>query len=349
MKKIIALLLALTLTVLLFGCSKIPEKPDFDEAKTMQPTEQAATKPAKKGKIKIAGLVGPTGIGMSYLFKSIDEGKALNDYEYTIESDPSVVGQKLLSGEFDIAALPTNVAASLYNKSNGKVKIISIATLNVLYLIEMGKGSESLADLKGQKIYISGQGSAPEYVMQYLLEKNGLKVGTDVTLNFDFNSHADLAAIVANNRALHCVLPEPNATIATTKGSKENITLDLGKEWEKAVLGTENEGSEICMGCIAVNSDFLESNSKAVSNFLREYKASVSNVKSQPSAAEIVANYKIVESADVAKAIIPRCNIVCITGDEMQEKVSGFLKVLFDSNNKSVGGKLPDDNFYYKK
>ena len=348
MRKIIALLLSLSLTILLFGCSKIPEKPPFEEGGKIDASE-VTTKPEKDEVVDIAGLVGPTGIGMSYLFKSIDEGKALNDYKYTIESDPSVVGQKLLAGELDIAALPTNVAATLYNKSEGKVKIISLATLNVLYLVEMGKGSESLADLKGEKIYISGQGSAPEYVLQFLLEKNGLKVGTDVKFSFEFNSHADLAAIVANNRVLHCVLPEPNATISTTKASKEKITFDLGKEWEKVVVGTEYEGSEICMGCIAVNTEFLESHPKAVSNFLREYKASVGNVKSQPAAADVVANYKIVESADVAKEIIPRCNIVSITGDEMKEKASGFLKVLFDSNNKSVGGKLPDDNFYYVK
>ena len=348
MKKLFSLLLVAALMLTLFvGCSKVPEKPSFEEAATMK-FEQTTKRVESDGTVRIAGLVGPTGIGMSYLFKSIDEGKSLNKYEYTIESDPSLVGQKLLSGELDIAALPTNVAATLYNKSEGKIKIISLATLNVLYLVEMGEGSETLADLKGGKVYITGQGSAPEYVMQFLLEKNGLTVGTDVKLNFDFPSHAELAALVAKNRVSHCVLPEPNATISTTKGDKENITIDLGKEWAKAVEGTDAEGSEICMGCIAVNSEFLKDRPKAVSAFLREYKASVSNVKSQTTAPEVVAGYKIVESADVAKEIIPRCNIVCITGDEMQEKTSGFLKVLFDSNNASVGGKLPDDNFYYK-
>lgn len=348
MKKLFSLVLVAALMLTLFaGCSKVPAKPSFEEGATME-AEQTTKRIESDGTVRIAGLVGPTGIGMSYLFKSIDEGKSLNKYAYTIESDPSLVGQKLLSGELDIAALPTNVAATLYNKSEGKIKIISLATLNVLYLVEMGEGSESLADLKGSKIYISGQGSAPEYVMQFLLEKNGLKVGTDVNFSFEFGTHADLAALVASNRVMHCVLPEPNATISTSKASKEKITLDLGKEWEKAVEGTEAEGSEICMGCIAVNSAFLDARPKAVSAFLREYKASVSNVRSQTTAPEVVAGYKIVESADVAKEIIPRCNIVCITGDEMQEKTTGFLKVLFDSNKASVGGKLPDDNFYYK-
>ncbi|MDO5448050.1 MAG: hypothetical protein Q4F70_00385 [Clostridia bacterium] len=345
MKRVIALLLSLSFTLLLFGCSKIPEKPSFEEAGKIEINEVTTKQPEKDKVINIAGLKGPTAIGMSYLFKSIDEGKALNNYKYTIESDVSVVSQKLLSGEIDIAALPTNVAASLYNKNPGKIQMISLATVGALYLVEAGSGSESIAKLDGQKVYVGERGTASEYALKYLLAK----AGVEANISYDFDSNEDLAAIAEKGRIMHGVLIEPYATLSTPDGGKEKVTLDLSKEWEKAVAGTDDEGSEICGYCLVANSDFLASYSKAVSNFIREYKASVSNVRSQTTAADIVAGYGLIESADAAKEVLSKCGIVCVSGNEMQEKATKYLTALFGCNKDFVGGAIPDDGFYYVK
>ena len=329
MKRIIALALCLSFLFAFCSCTKVPETEEYQEPTTEAPVD-----------VKIAGLMGPTGMGMTYLF---------DDYDYVISSDPSDVGQKLVAGEYDIAALPTNVAATLYNKTGGKIKIISVATLNVLYLIEKtGKESATLSDLKGSKIFVSGQGSAPEYVLEFLLSANGLTVGKDVTLDFTYNTHADLATLVKGGKTTHAVLPEPNVTASTLGNTSESVTIDLGAEWDKAVAGTENEGSKIAMGCIAVNTEFLDAHPGAVATFLKDYAASVASVTTEEGASTLIEQYGILPKAAVAEAALPRCNIVCITGDDMQKTISGFLKVLFEANPDSVGGQLPDENFYYK-
>lgn len=321
MKKVISLLLALALIFCLASCAKT------------ESAESEATGSVDSSSIKVATLQGPTGMGMAYMLKN---------YDYEVCAGPDEITGKLVSGDFDIAALPTNAAATLYNKTQGKVKLLALNTGCVLYILENGNSIKSVADLKGKTIYVSGQGSTPEYILDYILGENDLKVGEDVNLDFTYTTHNDLVAFAATGKADVVLLPEPAVTALLAKNSDMRVALSLEDEW--------NGDASIAMGCVAVNTAFLEANPDAVAKFLEDYENSINLVNDTTKiddTANIIADLGIVAAAGVAKSALPRCNIIFATGDEMKTMMEGFCKVLFDYNPDSIGGKLPDENFYY--
>ncbi len=343
MKKLISLLLAIVMVLGLFTACGTNANTDTSSVQSTQSKE-----PAKKEDVKLATLMGPTGMGMAYLLDAAKKGEAQNNYDFTVYSGPEEVTAKLVSGQIDIAALPTNAAATLYNKSNGKVKIIALNTLGVLYLVTKGDSIKDVSDLKGKTIYVSGQGATPEYALTYVLNENGLKVGTDVKLDFTYANHDDLVAFAASGKADVVLLPEPKVAALLTKNAELKVAFDLNDLWTEAVKDTENKDSIIAMGCIAVNTAFAEAKPQAVAKFLAEYEASVKKVNDDHTAAsQVIAEVGIVPAAPVALKALPRCNIVCIADNEMKDKINAFYNVLYTANPASVGGKLPDDNFYY--
>ena len=343
MKKLIALILSVVMVLSLFAACGTTANTDTSSTQSTKSEE-----PAKKDDVKLAALMGPTGMGMAYLLDAAKKGEAENNYDFTVYSGPEEVTSKLVSGQVDIAALPTNAAATLYNKSNGKVKILALNTLGVLYLVTKGDNIKDVADLKGKTIYVSGQGATPEYVLTYVLNQNGLKVGTDVKLDFTYANHDDLVAFAAAGKADVVLLPEPKVTALLTKNADLKVAFDLNDLWADATKDGENNDSAIAMGCIAVNTEFAKAKPQAVEKFLEEYKASVNKVNlDHEAASQVIADMGIVPAAPVALKALPRCQIVCITGNAMQAKISAFYNVLYTANPDSVGGKLPDDNFYY--
>ncbi len=295
--------------------------------------------------VNIATLAGPTGMGMAFMLDSDD---TINNYEYTVASAPDEVTSKLLTGYYDIAALPTNVAATLYNGSNGKIKLLALNTLGVLYVLEKGNTIDSIDDLKGKTIYVSGQGAVPEYMLDYLLSENGIDPDNDVTIDFTYSTHADLVAYAATGAADVVLLPEPTVTSLLSQNTDMRVALDLNEVWEDTLKGTDYEDSIISMGCVAVNTEFANKYPEAVSNFLTDYENSINKVNNDYQAAsEKIAELGIIPKAPVALKALPRCNIVFLSGEKMVDQVKNFYDVLYSSNPKSVGGKLPDEAFYY--
>ena len=339
MKRTICLLFTLALVALCFaGCAG-------DAGTASSAAEPASSEAPVSYEVKLATLAGPTGMGMAFM---LDEDSTRNTYEYTIASAPDEITSKLLTGAYDIAALPTNVAATLYNGSEGKVKLLALNTLGVLYVLEKGDTIQSIQDLKGKKIYVSGQGSTPEYLLDYLLAENGIDPDKDVEIDFTYSTHADLVAFAATGDADVVMLPEPTVTALLSQNPDMRVALDLNEAWKDAVAGTELEDSVISMGCVVVRTEFAEKNPGAVANFLADYKESVDKVNADAQAAsEKIESLGIVAKAPVALKALPRCSIVFIAGQEMIDQVGAFYQVLFDANPKSVGGKLPDSNFYY--
>ncbi len=285
---------------------------------------------------RISALKGPTGMGMA---KLMEDG-----YQITLASAPDDVTAEIIKGSVDIAAVPVNLASILYKKTGGEVQLAAVNTLGVLHLLENGNTVNSLSDLKGKTIYATGQGSTPECALRYVLTQNGIDPDKDVTIEF-LSEHAELAAKMVSGDVKLGLLPEPNVT-AVLKGN-ENVraAIDLSAEWDKAADGE----SKLTMGCIVVSKKFAQEHKAELDLFLSQYQASVQYVNQNvDAAAELIAKYEIVPSAAVAKSAIPKCNITFIAGEEMQTAAGGFLKVLFDANPTSVGGVLPDENFYYK-
>ena len=242
-----------------------------------------------------------------------------------------------------MACVPANLAAVLYGKTDGgAVEVLAVNTLGVLYIVENGETVQSMADLKGQTIVAAGKGSTPEYALRYLLSENGIDPDKDVTIDWK-SEHSECVAALASGQASIALLPQPFVTVAQTKIEGLRMALDLTAEWDAL-----DNGSGLITGVIVARRDVVEANPGAVDAFLAEYEASVEWVNANNAdAAQLISEYGIVEAAPVAEKALPYCNIVCITGSEMKEKLSGYLQVLADAEPSSVGGTLPADDFYY--
>lgn len=349
-KKIAALALTLCMAGTIFtACgSPAPESssqtPASTPALSSEGSEEPSSTPTEKITIKIAAQKGPTGLGMVKLMQDSGEGNTANTYDVTIAASPDAAVSMLSSGEADVAAVPTNTASILYNKTSGNVQLAALNTLGVLYVVTNGEKIDSIADLKGKTVYSSGQGAVPEYALNYILTENNLEAGKDVNVEYKAD-HSELAASILAGDATIAVLPEPFVTQVTTKNPEVQVALNLTEEWDKVA----GDKSVLTMGCLVVRKDFAEQNQEAFHEFLAEYRDSVDFTNSHvDEAAELSEKYDIMPAA-VAKKAIPNCNIVYIDGDEMKQKMPDFLNVLFAANPKSVGGELPGEDFYYTK
>lgn len=321
--------------------------PKAPTAKT--PTTEAPTTTApKKPEVRITTIAGPTGVGMAQLMAQNDAQKTANAYTFDVVDDPTKAVAAVSNGSTDIAAVPTNLAATLYKKTSGKVQILAVNTLGVLYMLDNGAGIKAVADLKGKEIYSSGQGANPEYVLRYILEKNGLNPDKDVKLHFVEDNDALTAAIV-QGAAQVAMVPEPKVTVCLVQmkaagKTVPTVALNMTEEWNKVAGGS----STLMMGCVIARKEFVEKNGAAVQAFLKEYESSITAVKSDvEAAAGWCETYKIIPKAAIAKQAIPRCGLTFVTGAAMKQQLSGYLDVLFKANPKVVGGSMPADDFYY--
>lgn len=339
LKRLIPLMVSVLLSVsLLAGCTdKKEESPDATPGTT-------TTKPAEKTKINVAVIKGPSGIGMVNLMEADAAGTASNEYNFSIVSSPEEVGNKIVSKEVDLATPPTNLAAALYKKTGGSVEMLAASTKGVLYIMENGETVQKVSDLKGKTIYATGQGANPEFVLNYILTKNGLDPKKDVRIEFK-SENEELAALLANGTAKIALVPEPVVTTVKAKKPELRVALDMTKEWE-TVSGGE---SQLLMGCVIGRKEFIQQNPEAVTAFLAEYKASIDKATADlDTTAALCEKYGIIPKAAVAKAAIPRCSLTYMDGNDMMKQIKGYFEVLFAAEPKSVGGALPDDAFYYK-
>ncbi len=345
-KKLMAIVLAIVTVLSFAACTH--GTADDASTQTERTTEAVeTTEGSGKTPMSIAALKGPTGMGMAKLIAEVDAGlDKANDYSFELMASPDEIVSAVSSGACDIAACPLNLAAVLYKKTSGSVQMLAVNTLGVLYVVENGNTIKSIADLKGKTIYSTGQGSSPEYVLNYILNANGLTVGKDVKVEY-LAQHSELTTKAAAGKATICVLPEPNVTTALSKNTKLRVALDLTKEWEKACKLNKTE-SQLAQGCLIVNKKYAKENSAAVDAFLTEYKASVDYVNMNATdSANVIAALEIVSSAAIAEKALPNCNIVCITGEKMKTIATQNLEVLFKANPQSVGGAMPGEDFWY--
>lgn len=358
MRKFLALFLAFALVLALGGCggstagstppsesSSLSESESSSPASSSEPeTASSSAALEKTGKtLRVAALKGPTAMGMVKLMEEAENGNTANDYEFTLAGSPDEIVGSIVTGEFDIAAVPTNLAATLYNKTQGKVRLMALNTLGVLYVIEAGDSVRSVEDLAGRTVYSTGKGSTPEFAFDYVLEKNGVK--DQVTVEYK-SEHAELAALLSQGQAELALLPQPFVTTAMAQNPGLRVALDLTEEWDKAAQGA----SQLTMGCVIAQKSFLEENAAAAAAFLAEYEASVEFVTDPANldeAAALIVSQGILASEAVAKTALPQCGITFLAGEEMKKTASGFLQVLYDADPQSVGGALPDDDLYH--
>lgn len=339
MKIRILSLLALIAMLFSLAACKAVETPPAGTTESSTETDS----PVTKTDIRVYTMNGTTGFGMAKLMEDAANGAfKTEDYTFEVKSDfAKDVLPALINGDADIAAIPTNGASIAYNKTNGGVKVLAINTLGCLYVIGKDKVN-SLSDLAGKTVYAPAQN--PTFIFRYLCQQNNISV----TIDNQYTAPADLATAVASGEVDYAVLPEPMITIAKNKakaaGKTLEVSIDLTAEWDKldGLKGT------LAQGCVVVRTAFLEAHPEAVANFLAAYEASINYLNANVSeAADLIVKHGIFAQAPVAKAAIPSCNVKFVAGAEMKTAMNAYLTVLAGIEKTAIGGKVPDDAFYY--
>ncbi|MBQ6929325.1 MAG: ABC transporter substrate-binding protein [Oscillospiraceae bacterium] len=336
MKKFLSIIMsAVILCGALTACSSAPAEPETEPTPAPEVVEGM--------EINIAGMKGPTTMGLVSMLDKSAKGETENTYNFTMAGAADEITPKLVQGELDIAAVPANLASVLFNNTQGKVQVIAINNLGVLYVVEQGETIKSFADLKGKTIYSTGKGTTPEYALNYLLSQNGVDPANDVTIEWKSEA-TEIVAVLKQDPTAIAVLPQPFVTVAQTQVEGLNVALSFNDEW----IALDN-GSKLVTGVIVARTDFINEHPDHVNLFLDEFKASVEAINADvETGAALVESFDIVK-APIAKKAIPNCNIQFMEGAEMKEAVSGYLQTLFDQNPKAVGGAMPTDEFYYER
>ena len=337
LKRIFAAVTAFALCASLAGCgatatvsesaaeSAVESAAEATPAVTEAPaTEETAD--ASEVALRIAGLKGPTTMGLVNLMSD----EVASNYNFTMYGAADEIVPLLVKGDLDAAAVPANLAATLYNKTNGAVEVACINTLGVLYIVENGETVNSVGDLKGQTIVTTGKGATPEYVLRYVLTENGVDPDSDVTIEYCSEATEALSKVQAGEATI-AMLPQPFVTSAMSQVEGLRVALDMNEEWQKVA------GSKLVTGVLVVRKDAVENDPEA-------FEAANSDVEGTAALCE---QYGVVAKAALAQKALPQCNIVFETGDEMKTDLETYFKVLYAADPASVGGALPADDFYY--
>ena len=343
MKKKLSLLLAAALLVsALTGCG----------AKTGDVSSSGAshgsasqTQAADKTPVNFMALSGPTGVGAAYLMKYYDKSTAPADcplyVNATVAAENKEAMDALVNGSADIAAVATNVAASLYAKTDGAVEVLAVNTLGVLYILEKGDSVQTMADLAGKTVYAVGQGANPEYVLNHLLTENGVDPSQ---VDIQWMTAQEVTAQMASSDSAICMLPVPAATALMMKDQGVRQALSLSDEWDKLGQGS------LAMGCVVGRTQFIEEHPETVDAFLDLYGDSITFMSDEhgvAGAAALVGELGITANEQIAQKAIPQCNLTFITGADMKATLEEYYQVLFQADPDSIGGSMPYDAFYY--
>ena len=347
-KKVLSAVLALAMAASLAACGGAAAvsstEPASEPAATEAPAETTETAAESAG-IRIAGLKGPTTMGLVNLIAQAEAGQTAQDYAFTMFGAADELVPLLVKGELDAAAIPANLAATLYQKTGGALEVACINTLGVLYVVELGNNIQSVEDLKGATIVTTGKGTTPEYVLRYVLSQNGIDPDKDVTIEYLSEATevaARLTTPTTDSGTIVAMLPQPFVTsvVAQSEGGVR-VALDMNEEWQKVA------GSRLVTGVTVVRKEFAEANPDVMAQLMTDYAASVESVTADLSGtAALCEQYGVVAKAALAEKALPSCNIVFETGDEMKTDLTAYLQVLYDADPASVGGALPGEDFY---
>ena len=345
-KRIWAAITAAALCISLAGCGAASSSSAASsEAATVESApassaaaqDEAASPETAATGLRVAGLKGPTTMGLVNLMDS-DDGA---NYTFTMYGAADEIVPLLVKGELDAAAVPANLAATLYQKTQGQVEVACINTLGVLYIVENGDTVQSVADLKGQTIVTTGKGTTPEYVLRYVLSQNGLDPDKDVTIEYCSEATEALSQVQAGQATI-AMLPQPFVTSALSQVEGLRVALDMNEEWQKVA------GSQLVTGVLVVRKDAVEADPDAFEEFLNGYAASVEATNTDlEGTAALCESYGIVAKAALAQKALPECNIVFERGEQMKTDLVNYFQVLYDADPSSVGGAMPADDFYY--
>lgn len=291
--------------------------------------------------VRVVCLKGPTGMGLAKLMEDASAGA--HEYEFRVVSSPDELAAAFIRGEADIMAMPSNMAAILWNRTGGELRALSVSVTGALAMLTRDDDIRSIADLRGKTIVAAGRGASPEYALNFLLRANGIEPGRDCTTDWRSEQTEVVSNLLSGKAYDAAMLPHPFADVTLMRDASLREAFSLADEWR--IVGG---GSELVIGLNVTSRSFAESRPDAVGDFLSRSAESAEYVRENPhEAAKLIVRHGILDDAAVAERAIPGCGITSLRDQEMKDALSGYLKVLFDASPKSVGGALPDDSFYY--
>ncbi|HYX08798.1 MAG TPA: ABC transporter substrate-binding protein [Bacteroidales bacterium] len=293
--------------------------------------------------ITIVTLRGPSAISMIKMIDSPKMDKHI-ELQFIIKDDPNQVKPYLVRGEADFAVLPSTMAAVLYNQGL-PYQLTSIPLWGTLHLFGSDTTIHSWQDLKGTRVYSMARGMTPDIVFRYLLNAHGLQPDKDVTLDYSFPTHRDLANAVAAGRASLGVISEPLVSMVISRNPKVHEIFDLDKEWNKAT----HDSIPFAQTALIVNKKFAESNPDKVMAFLDFYKEACQWINTHPAkGSKLIVTSRILPDTLVARKSIPGCNIRFANAWPVRNQINDYFNVFYTFNPDMLGGKLPDEEFYYQ-
>jgi len=284
-------------------------------------------------RLRILVLQGPSGMAMAPLMYNADER---HDFALPFSSPQQVVDE-ILSGRFDIAALPANLAATLYN-SGADVQIIAAGTLGVLHILDATGEVREPSDLTGRRIFTAEQGALPEHVLRHILNEKGIDAEIYFLTNFvEVSTHfaAELVDLV--------MLPAPNivSTLAQMSNSENVTRLDVSALWN------EISDTQLMQTAIVARRGLSDT---AIREFLEEYKESIAFVNANHDlAANMIVEAGVMPSIGVARQAIPLSNLAFIEGASMQAGLMDLFNILHRANPQSIGGLVPPSTIFWNE
>ncbi len=342
-RRCLAILCALIFSVgMLSGCGnqaaeKVQNTSDRESNEIMGDSEATD--------VNVGLIMGPPSMGLGYFINEEEAGNTYNHYNFEVAGvDYAAVAASLNQGDYDIATVPSNIAAILYNNEDMKeqVKVISIGNLGLLYILTTDPSISTLDDLKGRTVYSIGEGGPPEFTFDYLMEAAGLS--DDVNFSFRPTPFEVLNLLQEEENAV-ALLPQPFVEVAKLLVPNLRVAIDVTEAWDGLNI---DSGAESVTTVTVVRTAFLEEHEQAVIEFLDMSKKSTDYcLEHLDEAAAWTEEYETFLNPEIAKEAIPECSICTITGTEMKKIFSAFLEIIYDLNPEAVGGKMPDDDFYY--
>ena len=294
-----------------------------------------------RGTYTIAALKGPSSMGMIRLIDSLNHGKK-HGIQVKILNEPLQVRKMMIDGSADFAVLPTTMAAIVYNKGL-EYRLIAIPVWGTLYLFGSDTTINRWEDLRGKRVYMMAKGMTPDVLFRYLLQKNGINPDKDLQLDYSFPTHLDLANAVAARQAELGVVSEPLASMAMQGNKSVRRIFDLNEEWNKS------EGIPVAETAFMAKKSVIQSDRKIVEQLISSYETSTKWVNQNPdSAAVLIVKYNILPDYEVAMNAIPRSNLRFVRAKDIQMQIENYLNVFYQMNPDIVGGKIPDEEFFYQ-
>jgi NitT/TauT family transport system substrate-binding protein len=341
--KLILFILSFILIIFASGCSKADNLSNESQEPEVK-EELQEEEIAEKIDIKIGAPAGSPLLSAVKLFGEDTQFETANA-TYEIIKSPDKIPAMIINEEIDMGIIPTNLASILYNKEV-PYKLVSANVFGVMYVITDGSVEiNSLEDLKGKEIYTMGRNLTPDITFRYILENSGINPDEDMTLNY-LSGATELAPAFLSGKASIVVMPEPMVSLVMSKNENTEIVFNIQEEWSK-ITGTEGGYPQ---ASLFVKNDIIENHKDLLEEFLSAYEESCNWVNAN---SEEAGTYyeKLVEGipGKIISKSVPGNNIRFSYAEDISTDLNKYLETLFQYDPKTVGGKLPDEGFYYKK